>query len=385
MGYHYDVMRGGDAQIFDPQNEITCPLRPKVAVRSRSEVDIILRDVFERVGTDSTFSANIRAILGRTIAGHRMCGYHLARAMASATVEAVGGTSGDEYDEFLVPLCGVTDDLAGTTVDSAWLQEVHTSLGYFLAAAGTGGLRKFMHLYRETEKSIRGLVPPRRPFRRALVVMSVVAVMLVMMGAATIALGLGGWLGQPGITTEPVSTPEDNPFMPPVGDDRTEVTMPARSDGTLGSSTPQSPSTPQALTTSNPTTPAVPTQAPMLPPPEQRPVELRPLRPPADHPPVITGISTYQEDPLVYFSLRFTDVDGDAEGFGFRGVNGAGWAEENIPFTSPSYGRVSPGRVDYPFNHGCGQDNEYESDVEAWIYDSEGNRSESIIVHLSCS
>jgi hypothetical protein len=155
MGYPYDVMRGGDAQIFDPRNEITCPLSPKVAIRPRSEVDVILRDVFERLRTDSTFSVNIRVILDRTIAGHRLCGYHLARAMASATVEAIGGTSGNEYEEFLVPLCGVAEALAAMPAGSSWLNEVYTSLSYFLDAAGSGGLRKFMHLYRETEKSIR--------------------------------------------------------------------------------------------------------------------------------------------------------------------------------------------------------------------------------------
>jgi hypothetical protein len=101
--------------------------------------------------------------------------------------------------------------------------------------------------------------------------------------------------------------------------------------------------------------------------------------------PVITAVSTYQEDALVYLSVRYTDADGDAEGFGFRGVKGSGWAPESHPFSSPSYGRASPGRIDYPFNHGCGQGSEIETDVEFWIYDSGGRRSTPVVTHLSCS
>jgi hypothetical protein len=102
-------------------------------------------------------------------------------------------------------------------------------------------------------------------------------------------------------------------------------------------------------------------------------------------PPVITGYSTYQEGPLVYLSVSYTDADGDAEGFGFTGANGAQWARETNPFSSPSYGRVRPGRVDYPFDHGCDDDALYESDVAFWIYDSEGRQSERNVAHLACS
>ena len=62
--------------------------------------------------------------------------------------------------------------------------------------------------------------------------------------------------------------------------------------------------------------------------------------------------------------LFFSDPSHTATGFGFRGANGAGWAEESHPFSDPSYGRVSPGQVDYPFNLGCGTDREYESDID---------------------
>ena len=81
----------------------------------------------------------------------------------------------------------------------------------------------------------------------------------------------------------------------------------------------------------------------------------------------------------------FGRPDNDAEGFGFRGINGSGWAQESHPFSSPSYGRVFPERVEYPFNHGCGTASETESDVAAWIYDSTARRSPPIATHLSCT
>jgi heat shock protein HtpX len=106
---------------------------------------------------------------------------------------------------------------------------------------------------------------------------------------------------------------------------------------------------------------------------------------PADEPPRIVRTETYRQGVLVYFRLFYTDSDGDAEGFGFRGVNGSGWAEEAHPFSSPSFGHVYPGILEYPFNHGCGTASEVESSVEAWIYDSTARRSASVVVRLSCA
>jgi hypothetical protein len=112
---------------------------------------------------------------------------------------------------------------------------------------------------------------------------------------------------------------------------------------------------------------------------------LRPVEVVPEQAPKIERVETFREGVLVFFRLFFTDPNNDATGFGFRGANGAGWAEANFPFSSPSYGHVSPGRIEYPFNHLCGTGSEYESDVEAWIYDSTGLRSPSITVHLACS
>lgn len=103
------------------------------------------------------------------------------------------------------------------------------------------------------------------------------------------------------------------------------------------------------------------------------------------HAPAITRSETFVEGVLVYARVFYSDPDGDTDGFGFRGANGSGWAEESHPFSSPSYGRVIPGGVEYPFNHACGQPNQYESDVEFWVYDKTNVRSPSITIHLSCS
>ena len=102
-------------------------------------------------------------------------------------------------------------------------------------------------------------------------------------------------------------------------------------------------------------------------------------------PPEIELVESFREGGLVFFRVFYTDPNDDAEGFGFRGVNGSGWGEEEFPFSSPSYGRVSPGIIEYPFNHGCGTSSEYESDVEVWIYDSAGLQSPPVTVHLACS
>jgi hypothetical protein len=101
--------------------------------------------------------------------------------------------------------------------------------------------------------------------------------------------------------------------------------------------------------------------------------------------PQITGIYGYQKGSLVYFSLTYTNPNNDAKGFGFVGINGAGWAQENHPFSNPSYGIVGNDRIDYPFNLACGTPQEYKSWVEAWIYDSQGIRSNPVEVALTCT
>lgn len=99
----------------------------------------------------------------------------------------------------------------------------------------------------------------------------------------------------------------------------------------------------------------------------------------------ITSATTYQQGALVYFSIHYSDPNHIAQGFGFVGVKGSGWAEEQHPFTSPSYGIVGPDSIDYPFNVGCGTSQQYSSYVKAWIYGSGGVHSKPVVIHLTCT
>ena len=115
--------------------------------------------------------------------------------------------------------------------------------------------------------------------------------------------------------------------------------------------------------------------------------------PPSSHPPAtsspqvpqITSVTTYQKGVLVYFDIQYSNPGNNAEGFGFVGINGAGWAEENHPFTSPSYGIVGTDSISYPFNLACGPAQQQDSWVQAWIYDTAGVRSTPVDIHLVCT
>jgi len=101
--------------------------------------------------------------------------------------------------------------------------------------------------------------------------------------------------------------------------------------------------------------------------------------------PEITSVGTYTQGELVYFDIDYSDPGNDAEGFGFVGVNGSGWAEENHPFSSPSYGIVGTDSIAYPFNEACGTAQQYASYVQAWIYDAAGDHSTPVTIHLVCT
>jgi hypothetical protein len=100
---------------------------------------------------------------------------------------------------------------------------------------------------------------------------------------------------------------------------------------------------------------------------------------------VITATSTRTEGDVVLVHADFKDEDGDANAFGFRGVKGAEWAEEQHDFAHPSYGKVTSTSIEYPFNARCTGDARDSSDVELWIVDAGGRRSSPVIVHLECA
>jgi len=101
--------------------------------------------------------------------------------------------------------------------------------------------------------------------------------------------------------------------------------------------------------------------------------------------PEITSAGTYTQGVYVYFDIHYSNTNNNAEGFGFVGVNGSGWAEESHPFSSPSYGIVGQDSIAYPFNQECGTTQKYESYVQAWIYDTNGDKSTPVTIHLVCA
>jgi serine/threonine protein kinase len=175
------------------------------------------------------------------------------------------------------------------------------------------------------------------------------------------------------------------------------TTSPALSSSALSSSaastSPARPSTPtpspaSPVSTSPVTTPSTslsrsPTGSPPV---SSHPTTSKTVStPPPPKVPQITSAGTYQQGQLVYFSIHYTDPGNNAEGFGFVGVNGSGWAEENHPFSSPSYGIVGTDSIAYPFNEACGTAQQSASYVKAWIYNTAGVRSKPVIIHLVCT
>jgi hypothetical protein len=101
--------------------------------------------------------------------------------------------------------------------------------------------------------------------------------------------------------------------------------------------------------------------------------------------PRITKATTYTKGELVYFNIQYADPGNDAEGFGFVGVNGSGWAKESHPFWDPSYGIVGHDSIAYPFNQGCGTAAQSSSYVKTWIFDTALKASTPVTIHLVCT
>lgn len=95
----------------------------------------------------------------------------------------------------------------------------------------------------------------------------------------------------------------------------------------------------------------------------------------------IDKVTLRRDGVLVYVRVYFS---GPVPGFGFKGINGSRWAEENHNIDSPSYGKFGPGWVEYPFNHLCGQPGQFESDIEFWLDNPYQTRQAKTSVHLSC-
>jgi len=66
------------------------------------------------------------------------------------------------------------------------------------------------------------------------------------------------------------------------------------------------------------------------------------------------------------------------------GVNGFHPVAETYPFASPGGGVAAPDSVAYPLDLECGTAEQHTAEVEAWIYDTAGARSEPVMIHLDC-
>jgi eukaryotic-like serine/threonine-protein kinase len=160
-----------------------------------------------------------------------------------------------------------------------------------------------------------------------------------------------------------------------------EITPAADTISSPGTTTPSaspsaSPSvspSPSASESASPTASPTPTPSPS------------PSITPAPPVPQITGVSTYRNGAWVYFEVQYSDPGQDAEGFGFTGSNGLHWVDGQYPFTSPDGGIVGPGSIAYPLDLECGTVRHHTAQVEAWIYDSAGASSPSVVINLSCT
>ena len=90
--------------------------------------------------------------------------------------------------------------------------------------------------------------------------------------------------------------------------------------------------------------------------------------------PQIVQADTFEQGGLEYFRLKYTDPNNDVFGFGIRTIYGT----EQHTFTNPSFGIISPGQVEYPFNLLSGT----QLDVTAYVFDAAGNRSPEAHFHL---
>jgi serine/threonine protein kinase len=111
-----------------------------------------------------------------------------------------------------------------------------------------------------------------------------------------------------------------------------------------------------------------------------------PVPKPVHSPPAprITHTFTYQVGSRVFFEINYSDPGHNAAGFGFVGVQGSDWREQDYLFSNPANGIVAGNTIAYPLEQGCGSGQEFTSTVKAWIYNKAGVRSTPVIIHLAC-
>ena len=176
---------------------------------------------------------------------------------------------------------------------------------------------------------------------------------------------------RPPASRSPSRGPEPKPAIVPA---MIKVSSPAAAPSPTASpskSPPASPS-PDPSPTASPSPTPSPSTTPSLPPTSPTPA------------PQITGVETYQQGTWVYFDIHYADPGNDAQGFGFMGVNGSLWVAETYPFASPGPGVAGPDSIAYPLDLECGTAGQHTAEVEAWIYDAAGARSQPAMIQLAC-
>ena len=180
---------------------------------------------------------------------------------------------------------------------------------------------------------------------------------------------------RPPAVRSPARGPAPKPAIIPAA---VTVTSPAASATVRPSATP-TPTPSPSRSSSAPPSPS-PSASPSSPSPAPSPSSPGPSEPV----PQITGVETYARGSLVYFVIQYADPGNDAEGFGFMGLNGYSWVTETDPFTSPGPGIAGPDSITYPLDLECGTALQHSAQVEAWIYDAAGARSEPVMIQLAC-
>ncbi len=95
-------------------------------------------------------------------------------------------------------------------------------------------------------------------------------------------------------------------------------------------------------------------------------------------------MGTYQQGIWVYFDVHYADPGNDAQGFGFTGVNGSRRVDESYPFSSPGPGIAGSDSIAYPLDLECGTPRQRTAEIQAWIYDTAGESSQSVTIQLAC-
>lgn len=86
----------------------------------------------------------------------------------------------------------------------------------------------------------------------------------------------------------------------------------------------------------------------------------------------------------MFFEVRYSDPDTDAEGFGFSGLIDRHRTDGTYPFAAPNGAVIGLDSVAYPVDMECGTPMPHKAEVEVWIYGKSGHASRPAVIDLSC-